>query len=226
MEQLHNGFTLHIPQGAFPLSTDSMLLADFVQLPKNAAVVDLGSGCGTLGILLCANDPNCSVIGYELTDLSHQAALENIRRNNLQSRLFSICANLKTIPQANAHVCISNPPYYSGGPASAQTPTARRDDECTTEDLMQAASKALRYGGDFYLVHKPEKLATICTLGGKFGLEAKHLRLIRHHDGGPIILILLKMRKGGKPGLQIDEKTLFLKDNTPTEYYRSVYHIP
>ena len=43
METLYNGFTLEIPEGAFPLSTDSMVLAHFARLPKNARVLDLGS---------------------------------------------------------------------------------------------------------------------------------------------------------------------------------------
>ena len=54
MEQLHNGFTLELAPGTLPLSTDSIALADFTKLPKNAQVLDLGSGCGTLGLLLCA----------------------------------------------------------------------------------------------------------------------------------------------------------------------------
>ena len=51
MEILHNGFTLDTPPGTFPLSTDSMVLAHFVRLPKNARVLDLGSGCAALGLL-------------------------------------------------------------------------------------------------------------------------------------------------------------------------------
>ena len=46
MEQLPNGIILNLPEGAFPLSTDSMVLSHFVRLPKNARVLDLGSGCG------------------------------------------------------------------------------------------------------------------------------------------------------------------------------------
>ena len=42
MEQLYNGFHLELPPGAFPLSTDSMVLAHFARLPKNARVLDLG----------------------------------------------------------------------------------------------------------------------------------------------------------------------------------------
>ena len=67
MEQLPNGYTLELSDGCFPLSTDSMLLAHFAKLPRYAQVLDLGSGCGTLGLLLCAGDPNCTVTGVELT---------------------------------------------------------------------------------------------------------------------------------------------------------------
>ena len=52
MELLPNGLTLNLAEGEFPLSTDSMVLSGFVKLPKNARVLDLGSGCGTLGLLL------------------------------------------------------------------------------------------------------------------------------------------------------------------------------
>ena len=80
MEQLPNEFTLNLPEGAFPLSTDSMVLSHFVRLPKNARVLDLGSGCGTLGLLLCAVNESCRVTGVELSQSAHLAAIDNIRR--------------------------------------------------------------------------------------------------------------------------------------------------
>ena len=76
LETLLNGFTLDVPKGCFPLSTDSMLLGWFAKLPKNARVLDLGSGCGTLGLLLCARDCPCRVTGIELTHEAHRAALD------------------------------------------------------------------------------------------------------------------------------------------------------
>ena len=74
-----------------------MLLGYFARLPKNARVLDLGSGCGTLGVLLCAKDAGCHVTGVELTEVAHAAALENICRNGLQARMESICADLRSI---------------------------------------------------------------------------------------------------------------------------------
>jgi tRNA1(Val) A37 N6-methylase TrmN6 len=229
MEYLSNNLTLQIPPGAFPLSTDSMVLSHFVKLPRNASVLDLGSGCGTLGLLLCAADPNCFVTGIELTPLSHEAAEENIRRNQLSHRLKSICADLRNLPESIApgsfHVCLSNPPYFSGGPASIQTPIARREDCCTPDDLFRAASRALKYGGDFYLVHRPERMAEICAVASKHQLEPKRLCLVRHRVGSEVALILLQCRKGGKPGLIWEELTLHNADGTPTEAYRQLYHL-
>ena len=225
MEILHNDYTLDIPAGCFPLTTDSLLLADFVRLRQSSTVLDLGSGCGTLGLLLCAGDPGCHVHGVEIDPAAHAAALENIRRNGLQHRMSSECADLRSIGIGNYHCCVSNPPYYTGGPASQTVPNARRDDLCEPEVLLRTASAALRYGGDFYLVHKPERLAQLIACGAAAGLEAKRLRLIRHHAGGPVTLILLQFRKGGKPGLVWEEECLHLSDGTPSDYYRALYHI-
>ena len=229
MEQLYGGFTLNIPQGAFPLSTDSMALAGFVKLKKQSRVLDLGSGCGTLGLLLCANRDDCTVTGIELDKRAHDAALENIAANGLGHRLNSICADLRQIPSLVASggfsACVSNPPYFSAGPESSTLPTARREDNCNLEDLFRAAAWAVQYGGDFYLVHRPERLAEICVCAARFDLAPKRLCLMRHRGDGPVTLILLQCRKGGKPGLTWEEASLFDPDGQPTPYYRSLYHL-
>ena len=98
MEYLPNGITLELPDGTFPLSTDSMVLSYFSRLPRNASVLDIGSGCATLGLLLCSNSPSCNITGIEIDPIAHQAALENIRRNGLSGRLQSIQANAADIP--------------------------------------------------------------------------------------------------------------------------------
>ena len=142
MEYLPNGVTLQLCDGAFPLSTDSVLLAHFVKLRKNARVLDLGSGCATLGLMLCARDEGCAVTGLELSEDAHAAAEENIRRNGLEERLNSICADLRDLPPdftGHFHCCVSNPPYFSGGPASTATPLARRDDCCSPAELCCTA---------------------------------------------------------------------------------------
>ena len=229
MEHLQNGFTLELCEGAFPLSTDSVALAYFIRLPKNARVLDLGSGCGTLGLMLCAKDPGCHVTGIELDEQAHRMALENIRRNGLSSRLESICADLRSIPALTAPgsfpCCVSNPPYFPAGPASASAPLARREDACDLQSLFHSAAWALKYGGDFFLVHRPERLSQICQYAAGENLEPKRLCLLRHRQDGPVTLVLVQCRKGAKPGLAWEEMCLYNRDGTITQDYRKLYHL-
>ena len=228
MEYLSNGFTLNICDGGFPLSTDSIALADFAKLPRNARVLDLGSGCGTLGLLLCAKDAACHVTGIELDENAHRTALQNSADNQLQHRLTSICGDLTQLPHVlmgKFDLCISNPPYFTAGPESRTVPLARREDCCDMPQLFASAAKALRYGGDFYLVHRPERLAQLCACAAANGLEPKRLCLLRHRTDKPVSLILVQCRKGAKPGLIWLEESLHHPNGEPTDYYRKLYHL-
>ena len=229
METLFNGYTLDIAPGAFPLSTDSMALAHFARLPRQARVLDLGSGCGTLGMLLCAKDEGCRVTGIELDSAAHETAEKNSRENGLTVRLKSIRADLTAIAAFTApgcfDVCVSNPPYFTAGFLSKATPLARHEQSCTLDDLMKSAAYALKFGGDFFLVHKPERLAEIFTAACAHKLEPKRLCLLRHKEDGPVCLVLIQCRKGAKPGLLWEEAALHDRNGEMTQYYRDIYHL-
>lgn len=229
MEYLTNGITMEVPDGCFPLSTDSMVLAFFAGRMGCARVLDLGSGCATLGLLLAAGNEKCTVTGIESDSTAHAAAQGNIGRNGLGLRLESICADLNQVPSlfppGSFDCCISNPPYFSGGPASASLPRARQEITCTLEDLMRSAAWALKYGGDFFLVHRPERLGEIIAQGSRHALEAKRLALVRHRTDAPVSLVLVQLRKGGKPGLKFEDYILREANGNPTALYREIYHI-
>lgn len=229
MEYLHNGYTLEISPGGFPLSTDTIALSGFVKLPRQAQVLDLGSGCGSLGLLLCASWQECTVTGIELDESAHRMALKNAQANQLTSRLSSICGDINNIcslvPAGSFHCCVSNPPYFAAGPQSKSLPLARREDECSMDALFHAAAWSLKYGGDFYIVHRPERLAQLCACASNHKLEPKRLCLLRHKEDGPVALVMVQCRKGGKPGLIWEEQSLHDAQGNPTKYYKTLYHL-
>ena len=91
--------------------------------------------------------------------------------------------------------------------------------------LFSAAAWALKYGGDFFLVHKPERLAQLCSCASRNQMEVKRLLLLRHRQNGPVTLILAQCRKGGKPGLTLEEAALQDENGNPTKYYKELYHL-
>ena len=228
-EQLWNGMRLR--HEGFPLGTDSVLLAHFLTLPPRARVVDFGSGCGTLGLLLCARDAACCVTGVELDEQAHRLAEQNSIKNNLSARLRPLLGDVRqfrTLLPAGAFDCaIANPPYFpcGSGKQSSRALQARSELTLTLNELCEAAAWALPDGGRFALVHRPERLCDLLCSLRAHRLEPKRLRLVRHRAEAEACLVLLEARKGGKPGLQLARDFIeFLPDGTPTEEYRAVYH--
>lgn len=229
-EVFPGGFRFIPGEATFPLSTDTMVLADFVCLRPGSRVVDLGSASGALGLLLCAKASGCTVTGIELQESAHQAALNNIRSNNLIHRLKSIHGDLRQIRQllpAGAFDCVvSNPPYFSSGALSRASSTARQEVTATLTDIFTAAAWLLRTGGDFFLVHKPERLADLMVLSREHHLEAKVLQTVCHRPGDIPALVLLHCRRGGKPGVRLSAPIALREtDGSPSPHYRRIYHL-
>ena len=89
-EYFSGGITMTVTDGCFRLSTDSMVLADFCRLPRGAAVCDLGSGCGALGLLLLRDHPDMRVTGLEiLPDAAAQGLLPDCSARRL-SELYPL----------------------------------------------------------------------------------------------------------------------------------------
>ena len=128
-------------------------------------------------------------------------------------------------PRRELYLLRFQSPYFSAGPHSKTAALARREDMCAMDDLFRAAAWALRYGSDFYIVHRPERLAELCACAANHQLEPKRLCLLRHKADGPVTLVLVQCRKGGKPGLIWEEASLHDAQGQPTEYYRKLYHL-
>ena len=132
----------------FPLGTDSVLLADFVRLPSKALAADLGAGVGTLGLLLCAREPDCRVDGIELQAQAVDAARAVIRENGMEGRVSVARGDLRQIadfsPAGRYDAVVANPPYFPAGSgaaaASESMALARTELGCTLAEVCAAAA--------------------------------------------------------------------------------------
>ena len=231
VETLRGGFLLRSRPPVFPLSTDSMVLADFFRLRARARICDLGCGGGVLGLLLCGRSADCRVTGVELQPEACALAEENIARNGLSGRCSLLNGDLRKIrallPSASFTDVISNPPYFTPDVPASPAPrraAARTELTCTLDELCAAAAWLLSWGGRFTLVYRPERLCDLfCTLR-QHRLEPKRIRFVRHRAGHPVSLALLEARLGGRPGLAYEpDLTLYGADGRPTAEFLRIY---
>lgn len=203
------GLYLIQKKDAFRFGMDAVLLSGFAAVKPGKRVVDLGTGTGILPILLSAKTKAEKIFGVEIQDEMVEIAKRNVAGNSLEDRIEIISGDirsLKLIP-GSFDVVVTNPPYtkVKGGLTNPEEKKAiaRHEILCTLEDVLKTASALLNYHGEFYMVHRPDRLADITVGMRAFNLEPKLLRLVCPRVGDAPSLILIKGLKQGNPGMKI-----------------------
>ncbi|MFT7144998.1 MAG: tRNA1Val (adenine37-N6)-methyltransferase [Alphaproteobacteria bacterium] len=119
-----------MPQGTYTVLNGSLKLVDKDSLPRTTAdplwltehvnsfkdgetVGDIGSGIGTIALILAQQNPTVKFIGYELDPILVEAACENAQLNTLTNCTFEVMDILKHTPSLTFDHIVSNPPYHN-----------------------------------------------------------------------------------------------------------------
>ena len=218
----------------FRLSTDSILLADFINITGAKRGIDLGCGSGIISLLLLWRSEKLSMTGLEINPEAAELAAANMAENGLCGRADIITGDIRLhrglFRAGSFDLVTANPPYFpeNSGMMSPKgdRAAARGELQCTLKDLCTASAFLLKTGGSFCIVHRSERLSELlCTMSG-CGIEPKRLRLVQYRLASAPSLVLVEGRRGGKPGLKI-EPVLILSDENgeETEEYRRIYHL-
>ncbi len=228
-EQLHSGIRILQPDDCFRMSTDSVLVANFLTLGHAMRIADLGCGSGNITFLLAGRAPDCRITGLELQPLACQAAQESVRRNALAPRVEILQADLRQIrtilPQHSFDAAVANPPYFpqGSGQGSRFTAACRRPVRGNLHPGAAAGRSSVARcstGGRLALVYRPERLCDLLCGLRQAGLEPKRMRFVRHHAAVPVSAAG-RSRLGGNPGLALEpDLLLFSAYGAPTAEYR------
>ena len=217
----------------FRLSTDSVLLADFVNIGARKRGIDLGCGSGILPLLLLQKSAALHMTGLEINPEAAQTARRNIESNALDGHCGIITGDIRRCRELFApgsfELVVSNPPYFAAG-SGKQSPdagraAARGETLCSLEDICRAAAYLCRTGGAFCLVHRAERLADVICLLRETGFEAKRLRTVSHSAEKEPSLVLIEARRGAAAGLKI-MPPLFIcgSDGRESAEIKRIYH--
>ena len=217
----------------FRPGTDSFLLSSLPKLSAGLRVCDLGCGTGLLGLLLLQRQSELTVTGIDIQPAAVALAERAAAENRLTDRLMFRCIDLRQVRQhfstGSFDLVVCNPPYYPPGSGHLRREDslsiARSELMCPLDALCAAAARALRWGGRFFLVHKPERLTDLLCALRAARLEPKRIRFVRHRAGSPVSLVLLESRLGGRPGLQYEpDLVLYEPDGSASADCRRIYH--
>ncbi len=115
------GYVFDVSENVYEPAEDSFLFAENLRVEKGEQVLDVGTGCGILGIL--AAEKAASVLAVDPNPFALRCAKENSALNHMDSKMAFLQADLFTAFNANAKfdLILFNAPYLPAEAAEAET---------------------------------------------------------------------------------------------------------
>lgn len=227
------GYRIIQPPDIYRFGMDSVLLAHFAKVKPKWRALDLCCGSGIIPLLMHARCPQAVFSGIELDGKAADAANRSVKLNGLEKEICIVQGDVKhtegLFNKESFDAITVNPPYFpleTGKEAAAPVDVAaRHESQCTLEDVIIAAHRLLRFGGRFYIVHRPERLADIINCVRQYNLEPKTLRTVHSFPGKKASLILMSAIKGARQGLVIETPlVVYKKPGVFSEELNEIYY--
>ena len=229
----YKGLKLIQNKDGFCFGVDSVLLSDFAKkIKKNSTVVDIGTGTGIVGLLLCKKTNLRKIYGVEIQKEVAEMAKRSVKLNGLEEQFEILNCDIKDVfeylPAHEIDVVVTNPPYKKVNTGvkneDEKQMISRHEVKCTLEDIVEKSSQLLKDRGEFYMVHRAERMVDImCTLR-KYRLEPKNVRFVHSRAGEKPKLILVRAVKYANAYLKVADPLVIYEENGDyTEEIERIY---
>jgi tRNA1Val (adenine37-N6)-methyltransferase len=147
-------FRIEDDQCSMKVGTDSILLGSWAKA-EEGSLVDIGSGCGLLSLMLAQRFPNIHITAIEFHRESFIQGKSNFESSHWPNRIRAIHADVKTWqPEKLFDHVICNPPYFIGS-LSALSPertNARQDKTLSYSELWRCIERITKEEAQVHLV--------------------------------------------------------------------------
>lgn len=148
-------FSLNHDRSTMKVGTDAVLLGAWVEVKPTDWVLDIGTGCGVLPLML-AQRGIAKVHAVDLDEASALEAAENFQASQWSRQLFAFHADIRNFTMQCAYdLIISNPPFFIHSfkcDADRRNQARHTDTSLTFSDLISTVRRLLKPEGRFVLV--------------------------------------------------------------------------
>jgi tRNA1Val (adenine37-N6)-methyltransferase len=228
-------FTIDDNGATMKVGTDAVLLGAMAT-PKAipARILDIGTGCGILALMMAQRFGNASVDAIDIDAATITVAQSNFRRspwsNRLQARNFSLqqfAERNAEHPSKRYDLIVSNPPYFTNSLRNEdpRRRLARHDDNLTLETLFQEASKLMVPSGTMAVILPADAAGRAASAAEMYGLRPQTQTDICNHLGdAPKRSVLHFLFDESASEYDIQKKVFAMRkfDNGYTSEYQSL----
>jgi len=199
----------------YRFSVDSVILAHFIHPDKGDIILDLGTGCGIISLIM---GYRWKAILDSITGVEKQSSLVTLAKRNIAMNGFDeFCHVIKgdvktlfqTVDRQSFSKVICNPPFYQSGTGrinkNREALLARHQISVTLDDFISAAAAAVKNRGATYFIYPAQNLGDLLLLSKKHKLEPKKIMFVYSYPqpAKSAELVLVKCLKNGGSGVEV-----------------------
>lgn len=221
-ERINENITLRQNEGSLAYGTDAYLLYAYLRRQTKERACEFGAGSGVISLLASAKGKFAHITAFEIQESIAKIAEQNVETNGFSEKMEVVCKDIReaeTVYNGAFGVVFSNPPYMtasSGKLGKNDADSASRHElNGGIFDFAKSASRLLKYGGLFYAVYRPDRLAELLYACKSNGLEPKRMTLVYPTENHVPCLVLLEAKKNGAPGIFVTKPLMIYQSGKP-----------
>ncbi len=228
-DYVNDNITLIQDTEGLTFGTDALLLAAFVT-GKFARGCELGAGSGIISMLLLTRGRINKVTALEVQEHYARLTQRNAELNGLSDRLTAVAKDLREYKdERDFDVIFTNPPYMktNGGKENTEEKknVARHEVMGGIEDFCLGAHRLLKYGGAFYAVYRPDRLADLIAAMRDASIEPKRLTMVHADTKSEPSMVLVEGKSSARSGMLVTKPLIIYNDTTHGEYSADMDYI-
>ncbi len=213
-------------------SIEPFLLADFIRLQAGFSVLDVGTGCGVIPLLLTKRQPDLQITSVEVQESLYNLAVANIDQNGLTDRIELIHGDFtqvaSTLGKEIFDLIISNPPYRKVDTGrknpNGEKAIARHEILLNLAAILEHSAPLLKPGGKIALAYPPLRLNETLTEMKRWELVPTRLRFIHGSRDADAKIFLVEGIKGTRPDCVVEAPLyVYENENSYTEEMKHIY---
>ncbi len=217
----------------FCFGIDSVLISNFCTKNKSASnAVDIGSGSGIISILIASKTKTKHIYGIEIQNEVAEMSKRSIELNHLEDKIEILNIDLKDATKyinPNSIDCVvTNPPYMKNGTGAKnenkQKIIARHEVETTLSEILNISYKLLKDRGEFFMIHRVDRLVDILSEMRAQRLEPKEIQFVYPYvNKSPNLVMLRAVKNGGRELKVLDPLVVYKEDGNYTDEILKIY---
>lgn len=219
--------TLYQPESGYCYNSDSLFLYDFInKLKPKGNMLDVGAGCGIVGLLCARDNEKVQLEAIEKQELFLAYAKKNADTNQIKYILYHGDFMDFEFDKKYDYI-VSNPPFYHGQSTKSENEmlqNARYNINLPLADFFKKVSQVLNPKSHFVFCYDAQHFGEICAELAKVKMKVVDVQFVHPKIDRVASLVLIHARNGSNALMKVFEPFVSFDGTTPSKRAEEIFN--